>query len=155
MPQRIIEPTITFYGMVEVDYTRPLAALIVAGGYNYVGPVTNSPACWPHQRSGKITREAVTVGFGRCMTTAQAEADLKRLGIESWWMADLCTFGAKCPDMQRERLVVAVGQHWLDPDRGRHFGALFRHGSERYLDLLRRDESSEWSERCVFGGFRK
>ena len=148
------EPTITSYGQMEVDFTQPLAAMIAASGYDWVnGDITQER--FPHRGNGKVAREMVTVGFGRRMTTPQVEAELKRLGIDPWTMADLCTFGVKHPDVQRERPVVATGQNWLNPDRDRRFGVLHRDGSERSLNLYWDGGSSGWSESCVFGGFRK
>ena len=153
-PPPTSEPTIVSYGEMEVDFTQPLAAMIATGGYNYVNPNIIQER-FPHRGNGKVAHEAVTVGFGRQMKTAQVKAELKRLGIEPWGMAELCTFGVKHPDVQRERPVVATGQHWLSLDRYRRCGVLDRNGSGRDLGLGWGDGSDEWSERCVFGGFRK
>src|SRR3989338_4329647 len=89
--------------------SQPLAAMIATGGYNYVNPNIIQER-FPHRGNGKVAHEAVTVGFGRQMKTAQVKAELKRLGIEPWGMAELCTFGVKHPDVQRERPGVGTGQ---------------------------------------------
>jgi hypothetical protein len=136
---------------LTIDYTKSLAELVAAGGYDYANPnITeeNFPV-----GSGEAEVASVLVHLDRLATSEEVLDELERKGIRAATMVELLAFGAKHPDKQRQFPIIALGSVRTDPNGDRRVGYLWERPGSRSLDLLW--FVSRWSVRFRFLAVRK
>jgi hypothetical protein len=79
--------------------------------------------------------------------------ELDQMGLKAAILQELCAFGEKYPDIQREFPIVALGSVCVDPDGVRHVPDLDYWGARRLLGLD--DWDGEWFPHYRFLAARK
>ena len=148
----IPEPTITSYAAITVDYGMTLPAMIKAVGCDWVNQDITAER-FPVVGEGKVDREPLLVHFGRDVDDADMTAALDRLGLRDGAIEELCAFGAKFPDLQREFPIIGRKSVWRYRFGGSRCPCLGRGGFGRSLDLSIRER--RWDGYCRFLAFRK
>jgi hypothetical protein len=86
--------------------------------------------------------EYVLVHLSKVTSTDEAEAEIKKLGLELATMADFLLYVRKNPDKQREFPIVALGVRWQFPSGSWYSPCASDWLGKRLLGLLYR--GSDW-----------
>ncbi len=109
---------------VVMDYSQSLADMIKAGNYNWVNsditeknfPLPKIPAgLSPSTSSGQATKVELNlelIRFNRSISSNDAIAELKKMGLRPATLPELLSFGSTYPEKQREFPIVALGSVW-------------------------------------------
>lgn len=98
--------------------------------------------------------EGELLDLGRDISTPDAEAEIDRRGYEPANIEELCVYGAKHPDAQRQNPIIALGSVFVHrTDGSRYSPALDEGDAGRYLYLSDRD--NDWHACCRFLAVRK
>ena len=147
---------------LSVDYSRPLAEVVAAGGYNYVNDniteenfptVKGNPIDPVVHPGGVVVTQAVLVHLDRVVDSDDVLGELERQGLRPGTMFELAHFGEQHPDIQRQFPVVALGSVWALSNGDRDVGYLGEDGDDRGFGLDWYD--LRWSAYCRFLAFRK
>ncbi len=132
---------------LRVDYDRPFAQRVAAGGYDHVNAFLTE-ALFPVQASGHSDVDAELVCLGRTASTPEVLAELERPGRRPGRIAELLALGAARPELQRSFPIVALGSAASYPHEYRRIPFLWGSPRVRHLDL-RWDEHS-WGANIRF-----
>lgn len=113
---------------------KSLQEAIAAGKYDYVN---NYITAEHFKLEGEIVVEAELVLYppDRDIESDDVVKELDQMGLRPATLPELCAFGEKYPDIQREFPVVALGSVCVGPGGGRGVAYLGNWGSEREIDL--------------------
>lgn len=137
---------------VEVDYTKPIADMVTAGGYNYANPNITAEN-FPVTGNGTVECEVILVHFDRNIKSEAAITELEQMGLQPAKIEHLLALGAKHPDLQREFPIICLGSSWVDSDGDRDVPCLDDWGARRSLDL--HWFGDVWVGDCRFAAVRK
>ncbi len=137
---------------IFVDYTRPLADLIKAPGFDWVNsditekhfPITNRP-------NGDV--EMKIFHFNRDMGSDEAIREMEKRGYRPAELPEALAYAKANPDEQRKYPILILGSVWRHWDGRRDFPYLWDGGSGRRLSLDWFDD--EWRSGCRFLACRK
>ena len=137
---------------VTVDYTDSLEGMIAAGRYDWKNNDINAKN-FPIQGAGNIAVSTILVHFNRYISTADALAELDKLGLRPATLPELLAVGAKETKLQKQFPIIALGSVWQSPHGDRCVPCLGYDGSERELGLSRIGHG--WIDVCRFLAVRK
>lgn len=139
--------------VIAVDYRQTVEEMVEAGSYcQWNADIVQKH--FPHDREGNKTELKVElVHFNRLIESDDAITELDKLGLRPVNSAELLTFGAAYPDVQREFPVVALGSPWVLPDGRRVDLFLEAFYGDRGLSLS--CGGMKWSECYRFAAVRK
>lgn len=143
--------TITGY-TIPINYDRSVEEGIKAGKYDWKNSDITSEH-FPSQEIGTIEGPVELFHFSKDMETDGVLAELDKKGYRAATLKELLALGEKCPDLQREFSIIALGSVWRNPYGGRHCACLDRGGSGRRLNLGW--IGNRWSDLCRFAAVRK
>jgi hypothetical protein len=132
---------------VVVDYTKSLADMIKAGGYDWKNSDITADH-FPVVGSGQAEVGLELVHYGKNMSTEDVLADLDKRSLRPATLAELLAFGAKYPDEQRKYPIIALGSVWADWGGDRYVAYLRE--SDRELKLNLGCHVSVWGDHCRF-----
>lgn len=127
---------------VTVDYSQPLEEMIAAGRYGRVNSNITEEN-FPIKGSGKVDLNLELVCFNKYISSNEAIAELKKLGMRPATLPELLAFDEKYLEEQRKYPILALGSVWRDWD-GRNAPCLWDGSDGRRLRLY-------WIE-VVWGG---
>lgn len=105
-----------YFDSVRVDYNQSLTEMIKAGNYDICeSPCTLTPEMFRVQGKGVHEVELVLVNLDKRVTSANVMAEIKKQGLRPADVAELLTFGAKYPDVQKDFQIVELGSVWASP----------------------------------------
>ncbi|MEK7120035.1 MAG: hypothetical protein AAB824_00645 [Patescibacteria group bacterium] len=140
-----------FYGLL-VNYSRSISKGIKAGHYDYANSdITDKN--FPTTQQGAQEVSVQPIHFNKTMSTDQVLAELDKMSLRPANLQELLALGEKCPDLQREFPIIALGSVWQDRHGIRSCPCLHRDGSER--DIYLYWFGDDWSEICRFAAVSK
>lgn len=136
---------------IIVDYSKSLQQMIEAGGYDYANPditAEHFPVA-----EGQAELEAVLLHFNLRIGSDEALQLMGAQGFRAGSLPELCAFGARHPDVQRQFPIVALGSVWTDSGGSRFVASLWGNHGKRslFLDWFEDD----WDPYYRFLAFRK
>lgn len=137
---------------VTTDYGQSLADMIAAGKYDWTNESITAEN-FPVQGEGTVKLEIVLFHPNRDIESEDVVKELDQMGLRPATLPELCAYGAKYPETQREFPIVALGSSWVGPDGDRCVPCLDGFSQERYLDLGYWDDG--WDADCRFAAVRK
>jgi hypothetical protein len=144
--------SVTLY-LLTVDYRKSIEQMAAAGDYDGSTSPNITAQNFPATLKGTARVEVEIVHLNLYASTDEVMAELDRRGLRAATMAELLSFGAKYPDVQREFPIVALGSVWVDSSGYRLCGYLWSDGDGRYcgLDFI----GNDWNSRDRFLAVRK
>jgi hypothetical protein len=131
---------------------RSTEQLVQAGNYGYAHSCVTSDN-FPARRFGaERTREVVLLQLGRAVTSEEAIAEARQLGLERPVYEDALYFGIEYPDAQREGPVVFLHDPWFGFFGRRDVLCLWSNAGRRELGLEGFDDL--WSRAYRFAFVR-
>lgn len=134
---------ITYPVTVPYRGASTIEGLIRVGNYNSKN-INIDDQSFPQNRTGDEEIEIILVQLGPIFSTKSALVELHSRNLRPVNLAELLSFGAAYPEMQLKFSILALGQIWQDPNRGRNIAALEGWGGGR--DLVLRDSTSYFGE---------
>jgi hypothetical protein len=117
-----------------VDYTMSLADMIKVGKYDWVNDDITAEH-FPVTGSGKTEVNLEFVHLNKSVSSEAVLAHMEANGLRPATLAELLSFGAKYPEIQREFPIVALGSSWIVSVGNRFVPYLFGSSSDRHLNL--------------------
>ena len=136
---------------IVVDYTMTLEQMVIAGCYDLVD-LNITPDLFEVEGEGQVELEPELVHFGHDRSSEVVLAELEKRGLRPGTLAELLAFGATCPEVQQEFLVVALGSS-AEVCGDRRVPFLDGNDSRRVLSLGWFEDG--WGGNCRFLAFRK
>lgn len=112
----------------------PWSDRLAAGKFDWVHDAFTE-VNFPMSVESEVEQELMLLHLNRYAETNEVEAEMKRLGLEPADDADLVTFGAANPELQRQFPIVALGSRARDSSSCVVVPVLVRCGSLRDLNL--------------------
>lgn len=128
---------------VEVDYTKSLADMVKAGGYDYVSESITAEN-FPIEGDGVVESELFMVYDYGWQASRWVIEKMEKMGLVPAKIEHLLALGAKYPDLQREYPIICLGSSWVSSAynlRFRFCPRLGRWHDQRKLDLHDSPES--------------
>jgi hypothetical protein len=138
--------------IIEAVYSPAFDAMVNAGKYDHVDPDFTEEH-FSTSRIGTVRYKAVLVHIGRRVSAEEAKAEIERKGLVPASAAELCAFGAKYTEEQREYPIVALGQFWPKPSGDLYFPCLWVVDCGRCL--LVSHYVGVWGAHCRFLALRE
>lgn len=130
--------------LIKVDYTQTLREMIAAGKYK---PGITAEDL-PHEIEGKgiVDAEIVLLHFGRNISSADVNKEIKSRGLEPAKIEHCLAFGAQHPEVQRKFDILFPGASWIEKGgRARTTPCLVGSEGNRLLVLLSEEGGDVWS----------
>lgn len=137
---------------VVVNHTKTLADLIAEGKYDWVNE-NITQANFPIVGDSEAEEELALFHFNRDISSDTAIAEMEKAGYDPADIADLLTFGASQPELQRQFPIVALKSVWRNPHGNRDVPILYSNSGKRNLFLCSFDGG--WGGRFRFLARRK
>ncbi|MDO8676302.1 MAG: hypothetical protein Q7K16_01475 [Candidatus Azambacteria bacterium] len=138
---------------VSVNYGLSLEEMIAAGKYDWRNDDITAKH-FPMKGEGVVDIDIQLVHFDRVMDSSdEVIRELDKMGLRPIKIEELLAFGAKCPEIQRQFPVVALGSVWRHAHRYRLVPYLHGSGFGRHLSLHVFER--RWHEPFRFAAVRK
>jgi len=120
---------------VTIDHTRPIKQMIANGDYDWVNDDITEEHFPREKTKGKEKVDLELIHFNKSISSDNAIAELKKLGMRPATLPELLAFGAAYTNKQREFPIVALGSAWRVWYDSRSVPCLWSGSVGRYLDL--------------------
>jgi hypothetical protein len=131
---------------ITIGDGRSTEDLVAAGAYAYAHSCLTSENFPARHLGGRRARDVVLLEFDQELTSEDAIAEARRLGLERPTYEDALYFGLEHPDVQRERSVVFLHDPWFGYFGRRDVVCLWTNAGRRELGL--EDFDDGWTPIC-------
>lgn len=130
---------------VVMDYSRSLKEMVKAGNYDWVNDDITKKH-FPVKGKGKQEATVTLFHFNRAVKSDEVIAEMDKQDFQPTKIEHLLALGEKCPDLQKEFPIVALGSVWQNPNGNRNVPYLDWDSVERKLNLnwLENDWNAEY-----------
>lgn len=100
--------------LITVNYAQSLEEMIAAGKYDWTDEYITAEN-FQIQGNGVVNLEIVLFHPNRDIESEDVVKELDQMGLRPATLPELCAYGAKYPETQREFPIVALDSSWVGP----------------------------------------